>query len=331
MDTVLHGPHAPATDGSTSGTAEVTSPATRSSSLAVVPGEDTASACENPALYTFPVDGAEEVYGGGAVWFLLTEPDPTAQIVVTDADGAAVAGDTVSEGAVVSWTGATRAANEMYVATLTTACGVSIVEFTIGDIGQPLTVDPSGWGYTVELARGAWLEPWELGQVLDLAPLSASILVMPELVDGGVDVVAGSGTSARQDECAATRRATADSWTDPTFAVSLGQLQILVAGERVPITDVTVSGSFASDASLLALGRLTGVVDVRDLVVALDLTAKGDAACMMLDPLASGCAPCVDGTANCLPVAVDGLYGVTVDFPIVEQTDEDIANDASCL
>lgn len=284
--------------------------------------------CQNPVVAAFPADGSVDVYAGSSVWFTLTRPDPGATLTLTDATGRSLAGKTTFDGANVTWTGEALSPSAMYVATLATACGTHIAEFTTSCVGTPLTVDPTGTAYAVNVTDAVWFEARSIGQALSAGP--ATLLVSPLLDDEGLDLLSALGTSVQQDACRETSWMTMGAWEDPTFSIADGTFQLTAGKGTVALTEVVTTGAFFPDGSGLQLGRLVAEVDTREVIAALSLGKRDDLLCTRAAGMDPDCHACADGGEYCATVVLDGLSGVFTAVHVTERTAEDIAHDRDC-
>lgn len=291
----------------------------------------TTTTCANSVVAGFPANGSTDVYIGTTVWFTLAIAEPTATVTVEDLYGNVVTGATDVVGTQVTWSGDPLLPLTTYTATVDYGCGSDATTFTTSDVGDPLALDPTGLVYQIDLGTGIWVEPPGFGTLLTSLLAGSDLLFTPTVIGSStIDLLGAYGTGGVQDLCQPTIEFPGLAWSDPTVDLVAPAVSADLGGVIVDVTDVDVSGSFASDGSRVQFGRLHGVIDTRNLGSLLGLGTAPDAVCVLLSAFGVGCDPCNDGYAYCVPVAVDDLEAPQIGGTLVPRSQADVAADPAC-
>ncbi|MEQ1564340.1 MAG: MopE-related protein [Myxococcota bacterium] len=264
----------------------------------------------------FPVDDVLTVE--------LTVADPSATLAVSGPDGG-IAGALAVDGATVTFRpDAPLTPGAGYTTTLTHRCGVESWTFTAALPRVP--VDPA------TLVGGVWELPldtgeWVPGGSLIVPYMTHSLLVSVAAASADVvDLTLGSGLSGTQDLCAETTAVPAAFVYNPEFGATSPAVFLTLAGAPAQLHDAEVEGVFAGGGATLVDVRLAGLYDTAPLALAVfGAGAPEDAVCSLI-----GCAPCPDGSLNCVDLVVSGLEGARIEATVVERTAADIAADPAC-
>ncbi|MEQ1566616.1 MAG: hypothetical protein ABMA64_13320 [Myxococcota bacterium] len=295
------------------------------------PTLDTGEPCEVMLLDQFPLDGGTDVYVGTELWFVLSIADPGATVSLEDLAGNVVAGSVTHDGVRVNWAGDPLQPNTEYVSTFTWTCGSQVSHFTTSDVGEPLSVDPTGLVYSIQLESGLWVEPPLVGPLFAAQLGDNDLMVSPASIGATtIDLLGVYGTYDVQDVCIPTVPFDGLAWDDPTFTLVSPSVPLDVGGFSVEITDVEVEGSFAADGSRIQFGTLRGLIDTRNLGPAIGLGGAPDAVCFLVGTLGVACEPCPDALDYCLAITVSDLEAPGVAGGVVERTVDDILADPSC-
>lgn len=293
--------------------------------------------CAIVVQQAFPEEGATDVFYQTDVHFLLSSPDETATITITEvASGVSVPGTTTIEGTLVTWSGdQDLEPQESYVATLSFSCGDETRSWTTSNAGEPVS-DPQdlvGNVYSIDLEEGHWVEPYNVGVLLGAFLADVEILVSP--VDVGATITMrgalGDGTG-EQDLCAVSIPFPPATFDNPSFTIETERLELPLPTATAAIDDLSLSGSFTPDGEAIAGVQMSGSVDTR----ALNPLIEGegdDAFCQLLDGIVGvPCEECADGTGPfCVTILVDNLTAEGVgQSGLVERTQEQIEADPAC-
>ncbi|MEN0064782.1 MAG: Ig-like domain-containing protein [Myxococcota bacterium] len=274
-------------------------------------GEDPA-ACPNELESSLPEDGATTVNYRSNLRFSLAEPDDTAVITLADAEGNDVPGTSRVESDVVIFDPTDPLTPETsYTATLSYECDKDeTVSFTTSSTGLPLTIDPIGRVYNLDLTTGLWTVPPGIGNLItSLITTDISLLFMAESIvedgDGG-PIISFIGSSKdpldpdQQDDCVDPFLVEGGMWTDPFFVGATDQLTIEVLGIEATIVNLEIEGDYTPDGSAIEIARFAGEIDDRQ-IAALDL-------CDAISVLAS-CGPCSlePASETCIQLQVENL------------------------
>mgnify|MGYP000117590126 CR=1 FL=1 len=290
-------------------------------------GPTTDPRCANAVLDQYPVGGESDVFVRSSVDVTLSQPDTSATIVVTDASGAEVPG-TVSlldDDKRVEWLPVDALdAGADYTATLNWACEAVVVDFGTGSVGSAAVADPSGLvdrGYTLDLKDGRFVAPDGIGAPLQ-SLLEVRLLLGVTAVDattlslraGAEDAKAGA-----QDLAASTTDLNPATFADPYFEVSQELLPLVIEGDPIDVTDLTISGSFASDGSSIDGFRLSGVIDTRDLTEAVGVEGPDGVCNLFSASFNVQCQDCPNGEGTyCINLVVADLPLPETGYPVVE-------------
>ena len=212
-----------------------------------------------------------------------------------------------------------------YTATLNYCAGTPSVSFRTSELGTALEAPDqiAGQTYTMDLSAAKVVQPSGAAQVL-LTLLDNDLALQVDGVDGDtLDITVAPTRTAdgEQDTCKPTLDfAMPGNFAEaPAFEVGPADVPFNVAGYTVWLYDAFSSATFASDGSFFAGGRMSGAVDARDVVVALDgrgvLPSNDPAAlCSLLANHNLGCTPCRDGEPFCLALEVANIEGKQTDL-----------------
>ncbi len=266
---------------------------------------------------TSPANGSTSAYYRSDIAFTLSDPDASAVITT------AVAGHqaTSSDGLTVSWVlDAPMDPSTAYTATLDYCAGSVALSFTTSNLGTPMD-DPAsllGRTYAVDLASARITEPPGIGSVLS-GYLTTDILLGVSAVDGGsldmLGAVARADVSPdEQDTCSPTFPfPTADFTAEPYFAVGPQTVTLSIGGYDVDISDLQITGTFASDGTYFGGGTLSGSLDTRPLSALVDDSGDPGAICDLAINFGAECIACPsDGEPYCLTLVADEILAEQV-------------------
>ena len=190
-----------------------------------------------------------------------------------------------------------------------------------------------GRTWQLDLANATFTEPPGIGLIL--APQLEQTAVLMTITDETdfspsaqpgmhiVGAVATDPTNPQQNLCSETlpltygpdnAAGTADdipaTWSNPELQLGPTDLELLLQGIEVILTDVTIEGAFLPDGSAMQQGSLLGTMDTRPVVPLFDPTGADDAVCVLLnDMLGVPCFECgaPNPGAYCVDVAAENI------------------------
>lgn len=286
--------------------------------------------------------GQTNFYYRSDIVFSLTLGGEDAEISVVDSTGMPVAGtqwvdDRVGpdEPLLVRFTpDVPLEAEAAYTATLRYCAGSPSVMFRTSSLGKDLE-EPSaieGRTFTMDLSAAKVVQPSGAAQVL-LTLLDNDLSLQVDRVAGDtldITVAPTSRADGEQDTCVPTLDFSMDGnfAKAPAFDVGPVDVPFAVAGYTVMLYDAFSSATFAADGTYFAGGRMSGSVDARDVVMALEgrgvlpSNEPGDL-CDLLANHNLGCTPCRDGAPLCLALEVANIEGSQVDLDVEAVYDTD--------
>ncbi len=277
---------------------------------------DTSCTVETKAEY--PIDGQPDAYYRANVEFSLSEADTSASISLADASGAAVSGTSSlnDDSDYVTFSpDAPLAPSTSYTATISSCDGeTASITFTTSALGTAMSEDPTGKTYVVDLAGGRFVKPAGVGDLIG-GLLENAILIGVVSADTELEIrgAISSDESTEQDTCTPSLDdfPNADFSQAPYFEIPEGDVAISVAGFTVEINSMSISGSFAADATYFGGGTVSGELDARDLGPLLkgqvDDTSP-EYLCSLLAGFGVSCVPCVsDNEPYCAELKVVDL------------------------
>ena len=269
---------------------------------------------------TYPVPEAIDMYYLGNLVVELSDPDDSASLVLMDASGAEVAGTTSVDDDTLTFdpTDALMPSSA-YTLKVTTCTGEAEVNFTTSALGTALSEGDEaivGKTYALDISSGTFVEPAGVGDLIG-GLLENKILIGITSVANSEMSIRGAisdGSSIDQDFCTETLEdfPAADFTTSPYFEIPKGDVTLSVAGFTATIYGLSVSGTFASDASYFGGATLEGELDAREI-----LPLLGDAGldaetpeevCGLLLGFGVQCVSCdSDGEPLCVRLVVERL------------------------
>lgn len=277
---------------------------------------DTAPACEVTVEETVPVDAAPSAHYRDAVEFHLSDPDPLATVT------ASFAGEmsTSEDGTIVYYTpSAPLTPNTAYTATLESCAGTTALAFTTSGDGLPLA-DEGGlvnrtWSF--DLAAARIVSPEGMNLVLSTVPQQPLLIGVVALEAGTIDLIeAGSVADAEvqtQDYCLSTTELPGAEFAEsPYFALSAAVATVYVGGAPVTVNDMVITGTFAADGTYIAGGKLSGILDTRNMGILVGDEGNPSAACDLMVSAGIRCGDCPDGERYCLDLQADQILAPEV-------------------
>ena len=292
---------------------------------------------ETQAYYRTAVEAAFKLAAG-------TVADTGAAVAITDAGGAAVAGESSWRGNTLVFTpSAPLTPSTSYTTTLDYSCTNGetkqiTANWMTSEVGA-VTDGASlvGKAYKLDLANARFVKPEGIGALLSQY-LTVDVLVGIESTDNGeikmVGAIAEEGSEPpTQAACDPTIDfPVADFSQNPYFAVSGDSFDINVEDMSVSIEDFSLSGDFAPDGSYIDGVQLIGSIDTRPLVPLLGDEGSPDSAiCDLAATLNITCEPCSDGSGDfCLSLEADSIGAPSIDTTITPIEDPCALAECEC-
>jgi len=296
---------------------------------------------------TYPQDGATDFYHRNNIVVEWEDTVSGASIVLKDAGGAEIAGDSAmnADGDTITFNPLGDSITENlvpstpYTATIAWDGADSVdLGFTTSSVGTPAgDVQGSivGEDYLLDLSTAIITEPPGVGSLLTQYAEEALIVFHVTEIDEGAGeffvyggIVEKQGTDYTQDMCEPTISLTdaeAALWDNPYFQIGPTDFFVSFQGYEVTIDDFKVSGSFAQDGSMFVGGTLDGQVDTRIADELIDPGAKEGAACELLASLGIVCEDCPSGEGPfCLTVSGYDIIGTPIEISVVNEDHPDI-------
>ncbi len=314
------------------------------------PDAGTEESCDAIARTISPASaGQSNFFYRNDVAFSVTSGAETASIHLVSSDGTLVTGSTwiddrvaEDEPELVRFTpDEPLKAQTDYTATLDYCAGTPSVTFRTSELGSALEAPDriEGFTYTMDLSSAKVVQPSGAAQVL-LTLLNNDLALQVESVDNDtLDItVAPTRTSdGEQNTCSPSLDFSmpGNFAEAPAFEVGPVDVPFDVAGYTVMLYDGYSSATFASDGSFFAGGKMSGFMDARDVVIALEgrgvlPSEDPDAFCDLLANHNMGCTACADGEEYCLSLEVADIRGEQTDLTLepIDETDchEDCEN-----
>jgi hypothetical protein len=287
---------------------------------------DSGNPCTVEVTSTVPSADAVDAYYRSDIEFHLSEADATASLSLVDAAGTAVDGEmwTDDTGTKVYFTPtAALTPGSSYTATLDMCQDKDdplspSIGFMTSTLGEAADCDLTGQSFNVDLANARFVKPAGVAELL-LGQLEDDILlgVMGES-DTEVDIMGALGSEEGQDFCTPSIDfPIADYSEAPYFSVGPQDTQIAAAGYDIQISNLQISGTFASDCGSIGGAVLGGELDARllgDLLGELVGTTDADEICTLLTGFGVTCDSCAsDGEAYCVEILADQMTATGLD------------------
>lgn len=291
-----------------------------------------AQGCPNDATITisgtYPdLNDAGHFYIRDSVAFYLTANDPSAYVVITDSNGDAVAGTSVVDGTTVLFT----ADHPLFPSSSYTAglyyCGaedVVNIQFSTSELGAALQNDVAGKGYAMHLGTAHFVYPEGLDALFNSLFQNYMLLGVTGASDS-LDFLVGLSQdgSFAQDFCYETldNFPSADFSKAPYFVIEEGDVVLSAVGYSAKIYNLSMTGTFAPDASYFGGGTFQAELDARELVDVINATGfpvdSADDICDLVGSLQLSCAPCShDGANYCVEIYVDQITAESTNVPV---------------
>ncbi len=277
--------------------------------------------------------GTDEI-GTQPVFVELTREESGATLEVFRPDGTQVAGSTDFVGRRFEFTPTVSFDTfTTYDVEFSGSCGDLSFSFTTGAFGPAAALDDlRDASFAIDLAGGFWSSP-ALGGSLQAAVAQDLLLGIDEIVSGTITTIAavaevGSGS---QDVCIETGDMPVATFLgNPVVSVGPAPEAFLVFDDAgvVPVVDLSVTGLFSADATLLGNATVSGLLDARDLVPLLAPGGSAEDVCKANQ----GCGTCPDKSGDfCMAFQVDATSGAVVPGESVQRIDAaDVSANPDC-
>ena len=294
--------------------------------------DDTSSTTEGCGVEidsTYPVLNAADMYYLGNLVVELSDPDETASLTLIDDAGAEVAGTTSVDDDTLTFDPTDPLSpSASYTLKVSYCAGEADVAFSTSSLGTPLGSGDEavvGKTYALDISSGTFVEPAGVGDLIG-GLLENKILigvVSTENSEMQIRGAIGDGSSINQDFCSPTLEdfPAADFSTSPYFEIPKGDVTLSVAGFTATIFGLSVSGTFADDASYFGGATLQGALDAREILpllgdAGLDAETPEDV-CNLLLGFGVQCVPCdADDQPFCVNLVVERLVADETGTPL---------------
>ncbi len=196
------------------------------------------------------------------------------------------------------------------------ACSMGL-EPLVADQDEALDAVPveqalQGRTFELDLTGIAWIEPAGLGDALAALDMSNLLVHVADEAEGQITLaVALSDGDGGQDACEPVHAfPAADFSNNPRFQVETAGMDITLGGQPAAFQDLYLAGIFDPAGDAWDHGRLSTLLDVRDLSQVFDDRLD---ACELAEALDGTCEPCADGVEACIPVSADSAYAWEID------------------
>jgi hypothetical protein len=290
-------------------------------------GGDSGDDCESNFDFWDPRPGSVDHYFIDPITISVTDGDPSATVSLRLASGEPV------EGEVVPWEylglqfvpAAPLRPLTTYEIEASVCRGLRsrTARFTTSADGAPLAVDITGQTYDINFNRARLWSPSIIG--LFVSGFDTDLLLQVEGVDSEAVRFAGAqaerAPSPEQDHCRPSVSLPPAQLYDPYFVLGPAPTTFWLPDFPFPMLDMQLTGVFLADGTSFVDGRMSGVIDLREvehelLEGYLGLTDL-DEVCTFLREWGSPCQACAsDGEARCFPWHVISVEGRLVDAPL---------------
>ena len=191
-----------------------------------------------------------------------------------------------------------------------------------GENLEPVEDSLAGRTFELDLEQIEWLEPAGMGDALAALDFTNPLVhVVAEDEEAITLAMALSDGSGGQDACEPVHAfPAADFSTNPRFYVQTEGMDITLGGQPAVFEDLTLTGVFDTDGATWDRGRLSTLLDVRDLSQVFDDRLN---ACDLAEALDGSCVACADGVEACIPVEAEKAFAWEVDAPFDPELDSE--------
>jgi len=302
-----------------------------------LPGDSGCDSCDcitHPAVITqYPEAGTDNVFYRADLWMRTGSTASEQSLILNDADGNPVDGTVNSYQAnSIQFVPAAHLTPGAAYALIqvTDTCEAMGIDFTVSDVGAPITDIDALAGHTWRVPMSEGRPPadaLEKQAVIDL--IAEDLLISITSIDGTVLTAISASTldaGLEQNLCVPTTPVSLEIIEDPWGQGSIEPGYVGVQGAGVPTLGGTVSGAFSSDGIRLEGLKLRTVLDVDGANAALD-----EDLCATLSQVGVSCETCPSGSGECMTFAADGLIGTDVgDTEVVPRTQAEVEADSAC-
>jgi len=280
-------------------------------------GDGGGGGCDVTIAPLAPTADQTDFYYRSAIEVGLSAADASATITVAGVDGTSSFSE---DGLTAIFTpSASLSPSTDYVATVSFCDGANTADiaFRTSALGTPTDgCDLTGKTFEVDLAAARFVQPAGVAELL-LGQLEDQIYVGVQANNGSsLDMIGALGQGGMQDTCNPSIPFPPATYADPYFSVGPQNTTLSVAGFDIEISNLQISGDFASDCSAFGGGVLAGELDARVLAPLVgDLLGSSDPdqVCALLIGFGVACEPCAsDGQNYCVSVLVDQIDAGTI-------------------
>jgi len=275
-------------------------------------GEPSIEQCENEIIVHVPTDGQEDVIYRAPVEVEFATVPENASIRVWNGELEIEGNTAVEDNRLIFTSSNGLSPSTEYRVDVQYCEEESQFSFQTSAFGAAYDGDILGHTYVYDMRQAEWTKPEGVGGLLS-AQFTADLLV-------GVDELQGSGfspvltiseeTSYNQDMCFPTVGdvVTAEFSQNPYFEIAPVDVDISIAGFPLRVQSFSLSGVLDSTGETYGHGRISGLVDARNLELVVSFSAEQ--VCDLLAGFGSGCLPCEDGAAFCFEIEAIDMTGV---------------------
>ena len=275
-------------------------------------GEPSTEPCENEIIVHTPTDGQEDVIYRTHIEVEFASSPDNANLRLWNGDQE-LEGETTIEGKRLIFSPLNGLSSSTEYRVDVQYCNEeSQFTFQTSSFGGVYDGEILGHTYVYDLRQAVWTKPEGVGGLL-AAQFTADLLV-------GVDEVQGSEfspvltiseeTSYDQDMCFPTVGdvVTADFSQNPYFEIAPVDVDISIAGFPLRVKSFSLSGVLDTTGETYGHGRVSGLVDARNLELVVAFTAQQ--VCDLLAGFGSSCVQCDDGAAFCFEIEATQMTGI---------------------
>ncbi|HCH66305.1 MAG TPA: hypothetical protein DFR83_26105, partial [Deltaproteobacteria bacterium] len=190
---------------------------------------------------------------------------------------------------------------------------------------DPISCDPAGRTWLLDLSGGSWVEPSAgVGDLLADSLGDQFVLELPTGTASSATVLVGLGTAAAANECVQPEVFSA-GFSNPTFQTSRQDFRFIESGQAITVQDMTIEATVSSDCDSLYDGTLTGHLDAREFGPFLsDLLGVGDPdeVCQTVASFGLVCSTCSDGGNYCVDLRIEALEAGAVDYTLPVEAED---------
>lgn len=290
------------------------------------------SACPDRLQSSVPEDGALDWGWRDPLQVFVTNASPVYAMRLTTAGGVVVAATITPDGTglvyEITVDGGLEARQD-YVLEVTDCGGVTPIAFTTSELGAPLTISPAelvGRTYRLDLAGGTFVQPGGFGEIL-AATFTDPVLVGVAFADrASIDWIGSLGFTYlgriyQDTDLPSWSFPVSDFTESPWFDVTASEVQLVLGGASLPVTDFRFTGTMREHGDGLGGVSIVGLADTRFAGGAFGQPLNPDAVCTIAGDLGVDCVDCPDGETFCLDIEVRDVEGAWIEGLELRRTD----------